>query len=241
MSNPTQPLSRAQRRIANSQRRRPVDLRPVLAPALNQKARPLCVPLTITALHETLRAQIARGAAQSLAPEPIWSHCLAAGAAGPGGTTAAAAAAAAADCGQPLLSDWPFRDDLGFATEPAPVAAGPAPWFTATVTERRLAGDGLEHAIENALAAGRPVLLGIEVTREFHRPPPTGEVALAPLNTPLGEGHAVLVVGAATHPSRGRQLLIRNSWGPRWGAGGYGWLALTWVAAFGITWASIAP
>lgn len=60
MSTSTSSLSKVQCRIADSQRRPPVDLRPALAPALNQEARPLCVPLTVTALHETLRAQAGR-------------------------------------------------------------------------------------------------------------------------------------------------------------------------------------
>jgi C1A family cysteine protease len=195
----------------------------------------------VTAVHETVRAQTGGTSPEPLAPEPIWSHCLAAGAAGPRGTLVAAAAAAAASDGQPLRADWPFNDSLGVGTEPPPAAAGPAPWRTAALTEHVLARDGLEHVIENSLAAGRPVLLGIEVTREFRQAPRSGLVALAPLTTPLGEGHAVLVVGANTDPARGRQLLIRNTWGPGWGAGGYGWLTLSWIATFGINWASIAP
>ena len=241
MSAPGHTAPIAKRRMAASQARPGVDLRRVLAAAIDQGPRPLCMPVTFTAAHEALRAQILSAAPEGLAPEPLWRHCVQTGAADATGTTVAAAAQALAGPGQPLLSEWPFRHDLGVRTEAQPATVGAPPWHIAVVAEHTLARDGMETAMENALAAGRPAVLVLEVTREFRNAPSNGEVALAPLNTPLGEGHAVLVVGAATHATRGRQLLVRNSWGPRWGAGGFGWLPLTWVAAFGFSWASVTP
>jgi hypothetical protein len=201
----------------------------------------VCVPVALTAAHEALRTQINGGGAESLSPEPLWSHGRATGVAAADGTTIASGCSALAIAGQPALSAWPFNASLGVGTEPAPPTAAGAAWHTAAATELCLARDGLENAVENTLAAGQPVLLAVEVTREFRLPPPSGEIALAPLNTGLGEGHAVLAVGANTHPVRGRQLLVRNSWGPWWGAGGYGWLTHSWLAAFGMAWATVNP
>lgn len=37
-------------------------------------------------------------------------------------------------------------------------------------------------------------------------------------------GHAVALIGYRPH-GKGRQFLIHNSWGPRWGQGGYAWMS----------------
>lgn len=229
----------AQQRLTRSRQRPPVDLRPVLPAALDQGPRPLCVPVALTAAHEGLRTQHTGSAPEGLAPEPLWSACLVAGVASAGGCQVAGAADALRTDGQPALTDWPYNPTLGFGTEPPPAAAGSKPWQQAVVAERPLARDGVEEALENELAAGRPAVLILEVTAEFVHPASNGDIALGALTAPLGEAHAVLVVGAATDPQRGRQLLVRNSWGPHWGVGGVGWLQLAWVAAFGFGWASV--
>ncbi|MXW41512.1 MAG: hypothetical protein F4X48_05455 [Acidimicrobiia bacterium] len=61
-----------------------------------------------------------------------------------------------------------------------------------------------------------------------------------PLAAPQGSYHAVLVVGARTH-ERVRTLLVRNSWAPGWGAGGYGWLPLDYLISFGALAGAIDP
>ncbi len=38
-------------------------------------------------------------------------------------------------------------------------------------------------------------------------------------------GHAVVVAGYRTGTSRGRELLLHNSWGSNWGEGGYAWIS----------------
>lgn len=44
------------------------------------------------------------------------------------------------------------------------------------------------------------------------------------------EGHAVTLSGYRTLPGGGRQFLIHNSWGTRWGEQGYGWISEAMVS-----------
>ncbi|MFO0592486.1 MAG: C1 family peptidase [Polyangiaceae bacterium] len=46
-----------------------------------------------------------------------------------------------------------------------------------------------------------------------------------------GAGHAVVLAGYRTVNGH-RQFLVHNSWGPRWGDGGYGWLSDTMVQRY---------
>lgn len=96
--------------------------------------------------------------------------------------------------------------------------------------------------LENALHAELPVILVIELTSEFEHPTPTGEIAIPPLTAPVSDYHAILALGAATNAAgTERRLLVRNTWGPGWGAGGYGWLPLDYLIAFAVQAAAIDP
>ncbi len=76
------------------------------------------------------------------------------------------------------------------------------------------------------------MVLIIEVTDEFDQPGADGQIEVPNITAPAGDYHAVLVVGAATRATYGRCLLVRNSWGDWWGAGGYGWLPMAYLEAF---------
>lgn len=177
-----------------------------------------------------------------LAVEPLWQHCLNNGHASHNGTTLAAGSDALAVKGHTLEPCWPYNDSLGAGTEPEPATATQAIWYKAAAVDAPLAHDGIEELADDALAAGLPLVLVVELTQEFEQPTTNGEIALPALTAPVGDYHAVLAVGAATDPGgTNRRLLIRNSWGPAWGAGGYGWLPLDYLIAFAVQAAAIDP
>jgi hypothetical protein len=176
-----------------------------------------------------------------LAVEPLWQHCLHYGG-GHSGTTLATAGAALAAKGQTTETCWPYNQSLGAGTEPEPTGAATAPWYTGVTVDVPLAHDGIETLVEDALAAELPVVVVIELTSEFEHPTPTGEISIPPLNAPVSDYHAVLALGAATNAARvQRRLLVRNTWGPGWGAGGYGWIPLDYLIAFAVQAATIDP
>ena len=204
----------------------------MLAPAIDQETRPLCIPIVVTAAHEASRTQ----PPEPLAPDALWSSCVANGTASREGTTLEAVADALRTDGQPRLSDWPFNTAIIHEADQIPLAAQASIWHQADLSSVPVANDG----IEDLLAIGLVVALIIEVTTEFEQATSNGTIEVPPLTAPQGSYHAVLVVGARTR-ERVRALLVRNSWGPGWGAGGYGWLPLDYLIAFGARAGAIDP
>ena len=234
--------SNAQRRAA-SLLLAPIDLRHLLTPAVRaQGPRPLCLPFSTSFAHEAARATAAASAAEALSVEPLWQHCVHAGTAGHDGTTLRAIGDAIEHTGQPLETIWPYNDTLGPGTEPAPATATAAAFNTADLFDVPLAHDGIDDDLEATLTAGLAVIVVLEITNEFENPSVDGEIDLPALSAPVNDYHAVTAVGAATNAAGdSRRLLIRNSWGPGWGAGGYGWLPYDYLVAFAVQDAAIDP
>lgn len=121
--------------------------------------------------------------------------------------------------GQPEEAGWPY-----LAKVPANVAAWAPPANVGEVFAR----DGLTtsaavNAVVQELDDGRPVILLLMLSAAFFGPG-SGGVVDAPGEAPERDRrHAVIAVG---HGDVDGQLaiLIRNSWGDRWAAGGYAWL-----------------
>lgn len=213
-----------------------VDLRNLItSPLMDQGARPVCVPFALTHAHEavaSLGSVLADGPA--LAPEALWWHASALNQVSAHGMLLEHAGDALTASGQPTLTTWPWNPSLGAGTEQPPAEVGAPPWQTATLVPLGLAHDGVEDDLEDNLAAGRPVVLVVEVTDEFDDVTAEGLIEVPDIRSPASDYHAVLVVGATNHPDRGRLLLIRNSWTEYWGAGGYGWLPLDYLIAHAV-------
>lgn len=220
--------------------RQDIDLRSSLGPdILDQQHRPLCVAFAVSGAHEAHRT-LAGATPEHLAPEAIWWHCSSQGQTSDAGMLLLDADPALRGPGQPVLAHWPYEPTLGDGTQDPPDGLTP-PWNQAGLTSLPLAHDGTEDRIEESLESGIPVVLIIEVTDEFRTPDEDGIIAVPDLRVDEGGYHAVACVGAFTHPVHGRLLLIKNSWGTRWAADGYGWLPIQYLIAFGAQAAIVRP
>ena len=111
---------------------------------------------------------------------------------------------------------WPY-DITKFAAKPPPecyAAAGD----NKVVQYSRLVQAGLQ--LKGCLFAGRPFVFGFTVYESFEGPDTakTGIVAMPGSTEKAIGGHAVLAVG---YDDSKQMFIVRNSWGPNWGLGGY--------------------
>ena len=86
---------------------------------------------------------------------------------------------------------------------------------------------GSDAAILAAITNSKPVLIGIDVRRNFS---PDESSWISPPRGPGLGGHALTIVGVRPH-GVSWDYLIQNSWGQRWGDGGYAWIDHRWADA----------
>jgi hypothetical protein len=189
-----------------------LDLRPGLVPVRDQGARPTCLAHAASAAHER-----ARGAMELLSPEYL--YFFAAGATATSGCSMNAIAKALLEKGQPTEADCPYF-----------TAGPPRGWRPATgvaVFRRASETKACDTAeIEEAIRARQLPILGMSLPESFFRPKTPWVISPAGRIRSL---HAVAAAGVGRH--RGQKVvLIRNSWGPSWGDGGYAWIDEAFVA-----------
>ncbi|MFC8524354.1 MULTISPECIES: C1 family peptidase [Micrococcaceae] len=218
--------------------RKNIDLRSLVGrDVLDQGTRPTCVAFAASVANEALHH--AEKTAEHFAPEALWWQATTAGATSLRGMVLNNVAPALLGYGQPELSQWPYDPTLGAGTEEPPENLQNPPWKRSALNDVVLKHDGIEDALEDELEHSHPVILIVEVTDEFGQPDDEGIVAMPNMRAASGSYHAVACVGAAYHPTRGRLLLIKNSWGTDWGLGGYCWLPLEYLTAFVVQAAAI--
>jgi hypothetical protein len=192
------------------------DLRALFGPVRDQGQRPTCLAFAASDLHAALR-----GAWSPLSCEYIFYHAQKRAKRRPTeGATLTAILEALRDDGQPHETGWGYLTQLPTDLTQWQPPAGIAPLF------RRAgeAGKDTLDAIIDELTHGRPVLTLLRLSRSFDWVKADGVVDPGPGEQPeYLRRHAVIAVGHG-EISRQRAVLIRNSWGDGWGAGGYGWL-----------------
>ena len=197
-----------------------IDCTPQLRAIRDQGHRGTCVAFAVTAAHEHART-VRRGAlADDLSVELLfWRSKQLDGLVGDG-TTFGAARHALRDPGQCDEARWPYQ------SLPVPPAGSNPPAAALEVGNLKhatMTSIGVDTVtITGALAAPRTVVGGIRLWGGFYDcesatvAPPAGDVDPFAL-------HAVCLAGI--DQERGT-ILVRNSWGRRWGHGGYAWLEL---------------
>lgn len=107
----------------------------------------------------------------------------------------------------------------------------PAACFKAAMKDRALRYRRLTvdiHHLKSCLASGYPFIFGFTAYASIEKPAVmrTGHVPLPAAHEEVLGGHVILAVG---YDDAKRQILFRNSWGPKWGDGGYGTIPYDYV------------
>lgn len=206
-------------------------------PVKHQYDRPTCVAFAVTALHEYAVDSVKGGKAIcdiDLSEEFLFHHCKRLDGLGAQvtGTTVVAAAAALRDEGQPLEVLCPYRVSKMSASPllPSPEAIADAKGRTL----RGLKNVSLAlSSVESSLKAARPLLAVLDWYSNSYLAP-QGHIGL-PSSTDRKLGwHAVLLIEIDDESKPGECILrFKNSWGSKWGDGGFGSFSAAYFKLYG--------
>lgn len=197
------------------------DMRAALGTVRDQGRRPTCLSFAASDAHRHARRHEDR-----LCVEWLYYHAAKRAGTGPRcGTTMPDTQAVLRGIGQPVEASWPYS-----ATWPDPTRWQPPKQISPLLTCESNGCAPDINAIRAKLVAGRPVVVGVLLSNTYRFPAGWthlgAEVLLAPdKHEPIdqSDGHAMVIVGHGQ--SNGEPLmLLRNSWGSRWGHEGHAWV-----------------
>jgi hypothetical protein len=197
------------------------DMRRDLGVVRDQGRRPTCLSFAASDAH-----RYALGHTDWLCVEWLYFHAAKRAGTGPRcGTTMPDTQAILRDPGQPIEKAWQYS-----AAWPDPASwHPPSPVSSLYGCESSSCAPCL-HSIRAELLAGRPVVVGVFLSQTYRSPADWTrigtEVLLAPdRHEPIdrNNGHALVIVGHGCHEGE-PVILLRNSWGSRWGHEGHAWV-----------------
>lgn len=193
-----------------------IDLRASFGAARDQGKRPTCLAFAASDAHASLR----EGWVPLSCEYAFFQAQRRAGRMPNTGALLPSTLEALRNDGQPEESGWPY-----LSATPADAASWAPPPEIGKLFGRNgtTAAHSIDHVIQE-LDRGRPVIVLTKLSRAFYQPSPQSVVDPAPTEQPdPARRHAVIAVGHGRVDGQ-RTVLVRNSWGPRWGNAGYGWL-----------------
>jgi len=192
-----------------------IDLRTKFGPARDQKQRPTCMAFAASDAHSAVR-----GTLEFLSTEFAFFHAVRRRS--PldphRGVSFSLMAKALHQDGQPPEATWPYLSVL-----PADLKNWKPPATCAPIFRRAYQIESPSLArVYSRLNKSHAVVITTTISASFFRPSAEG-IITAPPSEPAINTHAVIAVGYGKNQS-GNLVLIRNSWGPRWGIQGHAWV-----------------
>jgi len=197
------------------------DLRGKFGEVRDQRARPTCLAFATSDLHAISHPE----PFTALSVEYLFFHAVQRSRS-PNprkGVTLTAIAGALRTEGQPIEAAWPYLPAV-----PTDLSKWRPPRGLTVYRQALCARTDSVAAIISAIDNKQAVLLCLKISEAFYHPDEFGVVAYIKNDRDTGY-HAVLAVGRGA-VGGDSMILVRNSWGGDWGAGGHAWLHSGYVS-----------
>ena len=210
-----------------------IDLRNRMSPVGDQGIRPTCVAFALTACHEFVYEL----SPKELSKDSLNWGCVCRDGSATNGISFTTAIVVLDEEGQHFEEDWPYIHDLDEATweflQPPKLNGRPIFRIEKGISMKITGPNDLG----NALKTNGPLFVIIKLWESFFIPQ-NGKISMPKIDKEEYRGsHAVCVVGLTT----GGDVIIRNSWGPRWGDSGHGIMPFDYLKQYGSNFCILIP